>query len=818
MIYYFSDKFEINTEKIKTFKSDKFNISILNKQNLLGLDIEANGLDYHTTEMLLLGISDRINQYIFDYSTFHLVKPILANNNIKFVIHNAKYEIGTIKTNLDILLNNTWCTQVADQRIYQGYGFSKHNLMGIRFGYDYVVQRHLNVSRLSNKEESRARFIGVKQRHYNPIESDLFYLYEDIVNLIPVYESQLIKVKTYNLEYQQSFEQPLVKVLAKMELEGFDFNKEAWLAIYNENKEKAFVLACKLDEFVKKQIPNLEEMRQKILKYEFRNVRYKEPEIVNTDLFGGVANPKVVFSAPKSKKISFNNNIINWESADQVARVLALLGLPVPTTDDVFFVPYLDKDYKITKDKQEYKIKGKAVYTSYGIGIRDYKNYIETNDDKFIKSCSNFTVGVPKFKLYKKLYKNPLMLEFVDLYLSYSDYTNKVNSFGKNYIDKLNPKTGKLHTIYRQCDSLTGRLQSGGGRKQPDKYNSQNLPRDNKFRNCFVAPKGWSIITADLSSAEVVILADKSNDKNVIKMAIEQDDIHSPVATQCWKNIYLYRALKDLGYCNSYSDNATKDNVKEFWQLKKVVGDSWFNPEVIRESAFNLFTLYKEYYITKVINKDKRGDFKSITFGVAYGAYANTVSKALNVSLEEAQIVIETIKYMMPDVFRLIESNVNFVFGISYKDKVYQKPKGYLVFNKVSNSRLYFPTVLDCIKQDIPVDFYIKKDIAGVARNAPIQGTQADMMKDAMVRINNAIEKYNLPAALLMQVHDELVVKCDKRIDGKSEEFKTNPIIINGNPVDFAKYVSTVMTTTANKYLTNIKMKCEYHVADYWLK
>ena len=53
---------------------------------------------------------------------------------------------------------------------------------------------------------------------------------------------------------------------------------------------------------------------------------------------------------------------------------------------------------------------------------------------------------------------------------------------------------------------------------------------------------------------------------------------------------------------------------------------------------------------------------------------------------------------------------------------------------------MYFPSVLDCIKQDIPLDFYIKKDIAGVARNAPIQGTQADMMKDAMVRIDKAIE------------------------------------------------------------------------------
>ena len=172
----------------------------------------------------------------------------------------------------------------------------------------------------------------------------------------------------------------------------------------------------------------------------------------------------------------------------------------------------------------------------------------------------------------------------------------------------------------------------------------------------------------------------------------------------------------------------------------------------------------------------------------------------------------------MPNVFKLIESNVEFVFGKSYYDKQITPANGYLVLNRVSNSRLYFPKVLDCIKQNMPIDFYVKKEYSGVARNAPIQGTQADMLKEAMVAIDNFIVKHNLPALILLQVHDELLVKCHKRMDGVSEEFKTNPIRIDNKPIDFGLFVSNAMTITANKYLTNIKMKAEYNVENYWKK
>ena len=50
-----------------------------------------------------------------------------------------------------------------------------------------------------------------------------------------------------------------------------------------------------------------------------------------------------------------------------------------------------------------------------------------------------------------------------------------------------------------------------------------------------------------------------------------------------------------------------------------------------------------------------------------------------------------------------------------------------------------------------------------VARNAPIQGTAADIIKIAMIRVYEALKKETENARLILQVHDELIVECDEK-------------------------------------------------------
>lgn len=788
MIYYFSKEHIIKDSRVTCCNPNTFTFyfnQMFYGKTILSLDTETSGLDTLEAEMLLLGIGTAENQFIFDYTSFYVVKPLLMNEKIKFLAHNMKYDLGILKSNLDVMPRNVWCTMIADQRLYQGYGKSKHNPTGISFGLVPTSFRHTKKTRTTGKD-SVSSFIGQKQTTYVPITGDLIYLSEDINTLHEVFENQVRLIKMYDLVYQQNFEQPLVRVLAKMEDRGIGFDTKAWSEVTEGNKELAFKYACLLDDFVRTNLEDLPEINRQSLKYEFRNNRYLPPKVISTDLFGNPIDEKIVFSTPKTKKIEFNKTLINWASSDQVIRVLALMELPVPIKDDSFLVPIFDNKWKVIDDR--------------GLNKRDLKKWKETKDEGYLRWHTGYSVGVPKLKNYIKQFKNKKLTAFIELYLKFSDASNKVSNFGDNYIQKISPKTGKIHTIYRQCDSTTSRLQSGGGKRQPNKFNSQNIPRKTEYRSCFIAGKGRKIMTIDLTGAEVVILADKSNDRNVIRMAIQEDDIHSPVATACWRNIYLWRAYKQIGLCcekSSYDEDKWKD-VKTFWKLRSTANIDLFKHD---DKAKDLFSLYREFLITKKINTNLRGDFKAITFGVAYGAYAATVSKALNISLEEAQITIDTIKSMMPDVFNLIEKNVNFVFGRSYKETVYEKAHGYMILNPVSKSRLYFPRVLDCINQNIPIDFYVKKDLAGVARNAPIQGTQADMVKEAMVNVDKYFEDNKIDAYLLMQVHDELVIDIPEELE------HTLPPMIE-----------KIILHICNKYLTNIKMKAEWGVEDFWKK
>ncbi|MCE9643833.1 hypothetical protein K8Q93_01100 [Candidatus Parcubacteria bacterium] len=154
------------------------------------------------------------------------------------------------------------------------------------------------------------------------------------------------------------------------------------------------------------------------------------------------------------------------------------------------------------------------------------------------------------------------------------------------------------------------------------------------------------------------------------------------------------------------------------------------------------------------VDKEMRRKAKVINFGILYGMGVNALRQNLGGSAEEA-------RNFYKEYFETFTGLADYL----EKVKAAAARKGYT--ETYFGRKRYF----EGLSSSIP---YIKAAAERMAINAPIQGTQADIIKIAMARIDNLIkEKYEGKAYLLLQVHDELLYEIAEKDSGKIiEEIK----------------------------------------------
>jgi DNA polymerase I-like protein with 3'-5' exonuclease and polymerase domains len=109
--------------------------------------------------------------------------------------------------------------------------------------------------------------------------------------------------------------------------------------------------------------------------------------------------------------------------------------------------------------------------------------------------------------------------------LEYRGVAKSLSSFGENILEYIEPQTGRIHADFRQIGAPTGRFSCSNP-------NLQQIPHDEQYRRCFVAPPGRKLVIADYSQIELRILADFSDDANFIKAFISGEDFHTTTAAQ----------------------------------------------------------------------------------------------------------------------------------------------------------------------------------------------------------------------------------------------------------------------------------------------
>lgn len=139
----------------------------------------------------------------------------------------------------------------------------------------------------------------------------------------------------------------------------------------------------------------------------------------------------------------------------------------------------------------------------------------------------------------------------------------------------------------------------------------------------------------------------------------------------------------------------------------------------------------------KEMTPEVRNRAKAINFGIVYGLSPFGLSQQLGISVEDASLFISAYFATYPKVKEWIEGVVNLA-----------RERGYT--STLMNRRRYIPEIRSRNKEE-------REFGERVAMNSPIQGTAADMIKIAMVEIEEALEKRGLKTKMILQIHDELV-------------------------------------------------------------
>jgi DNA polymerase-1 len=265
--------------------------------------------------------------------------------------------------------------------------------------------------------------------------------------------------------------------------------------------------------------------------------------------------------------------------------------------------------------------------------------------------------------------------------LEFRDVTKLKNTY-IDVIPKLLASDGRLHTVFNQTSTATGRLSSTNP-------NLQNIPvrteLGRRVRRAFVAGPGHVLLAADYSQIELRIMAHISGDAAMRAAFARGDDIHDVTA----------RGIFGLAESETASAN-------------------------------------------------QRRIAKSVNFGLLYGMSDFGLAQRLEIERAEARAMTEAYFARFPGVRVWIESNLEF-----------GREHGYVV--TVLGRRRYFP--------DLRARNHAMRSAAErEATNAPMQGSAADLMKLAMVRVDRALREFDAP--MLLQIHDELIFEvAEKSVD-----------------------------------------------------
>ena len=754
MIYLVTSQQQLFNSDIYTLLSIEESLKIISSWNVIQFDTETKGRDAHIGKLLTMqfGNKDKSIQIVVDCST---VNPVLYKNALeeKLIIgQNLKFDLQWLY-NYNIVPLNVYDTMICEQVLYLGYPpIGKPG--GISYALNHIAERRLGVD---IDKTVRGQII------WRGLDNEVIkYAANDVVYLCDIAKKQIEDAKQNNMTKALKLENDFVPAIAYLEWCGIKLDVEKWKAkMQNDEKvrnEKLQALNDFVVDFYKKHngkdntitITHRVDGVQDNVNFDSFNSRpcssvYTNSEGINVQDYTipfysisrtGKQLPFIKIDLQGDLFLGYNTEpqcIINWSSSDQTIYWFKLLGFDTKTED------------KNTGEEKD-SVLEKVLNKQKGI-----------NDD------------------------------FLKVYFDFAAAEKLCTTYGQNYINAINPITGRIHTQFKQLGAASGRMSCGSKQSNSDLealkhadlstlpvkqrkcgyVQLQNLPADEETRACFVSEQGNLITSADYSALESRLGADIYNEQSMIDEYLHgSGDIHSLTAK------HIFKELKDV-------------DVKDIKNLRP----------------------------------DLRKKAKPVEFSQQFGGSAKAIQNSLGCSMEEA---------------KEIANNYNEGFkGIAeFKEKGFElaKERGYVLICEKTGHRIYLQGWKEWKRMQEDESFWEEYDaahdtlswnqfketevykIASEARresskwsrlalNSPTQGCGIIILKEAMTNFFKYIVENKLFGIVLLcnLIHDESVVEYPN----------TMP--------EIEKILVKCMEDASSKYCSKLPIPAEASTGLFWI-
>ena len=550
------------------FQTDKYieatmkqAMSVLLPLKLCQLDTETKGLDCHTKALLTIQLGNKDNQVVIDWTTLtprekQIVKNYLESDRL-FLGWNLMFDLTFLYVQ-GIYPKHIWDGMIVEQLLYLGYPAQMREKSLKAAAWNYL---NINIDKTV-----RGKIVN------DGLTTEVvIYAAGDVTYIEDIKEKQDIEVEKQGMKLAVELECEFVKSLAYFKYCGVHLDITKWKAKMTKDQAKLDKAISELNAWVvawdKENPHNGYDIQYPELKYPKYSADYPA-EVKRLIKDGYKRFPQEDLQTPDGKVDAYKKVIknqftridtqgdlftgfdtepkcvINWSSQKQVIPLFELLGINVETFD------------KKTKQK---------------------KKSIEAN---VLKPQKNDFPIIP-------------------IFLEYQEAAKVVSTYGQNWLNAINPKTGRIHADFHSIGTDTARVSSGGG---VWKLNMQNLPNDPETRACFTSEEGNAWLSADYQSQESRIIASVSKDEKMIDLFEHGcGDVHSLVAYMSYPNI-IPRDTKI-------------EDIKKLYH-------NW------RQKA------------------------KSIEFAINYGGDYNTISKNDGIPVEEAKEIYDNFMEGFPGIKR----------------------------------------------------------------------------------------------------------------------------------------------------------------------